>query len=61
MLDEQGEMLQGWENVSMPRGIEQTDVVLMEAINSLNVEEAECSCECHVDSTEGVRAFCCKH
>jgi hypothetical protein len=43
---ESGTMLEGYENVCAPRGIEQTDILLMEAINSLHVEEADCSCEC---------------
>lgn len=39
-------MLDGYENVCTVKPVEQTDTLLLNAINSLRNEESECNCKC---------------
>lgn len=58
ILDENNEMSEGWDNVMMARGIEQTDILHMEAINNLETEEAECSCKWKLKRTKDCCSSC---
>lgn len=61
ILDENNEVSEGWDNVKMARAIEQTDILHMEAINSLKTEEAECSCKWQVKRIKDRCSSYCEH
>ena len=46
MKDADGDMLDGYDNVCTVQPVEQTNTVLLNAINNLRNEEAECNCKC---------------
>jgi|LakMenEpi03Aug12_release.lakeMendotaPanAssembly.Ray.scaffolds.fasta_scaffold4301902_1 hypothetical protein len=46
MTNGDGCMLDGYDNVCTVKPVEQTDTLLLKAINSLRNEEFECNCKC---------------
>jgi len=46
MTDDNDEPLDGYDNVVMVKSIEQTDLLILDGINTLAVQEPECDCKC---------------
>lgn len=46
MKDDKDEPLDGYDNVVMVKSIEQTDLLILDGINTLAVQEPECDCKC---------------